>query len=483
MPVETFSWSEVDSFLDRKAERGRLEDWWDGSERTPINLYGRRRTGKSWLFRRIAHDKPAVILVARRLAPGAQLRYFADQLESVLGFRPDIPDVATLFRILLRAAHSQKFLAVIDEFPYLLPRGKPAADRMLSGIAAVFEEEFSTSRLKLIVCGSTVETMASLQSEKNPLHNRFTSLVIRPLPFGEARLFLSELAPIEAFERFAIVGGMPRYLSLLRKGSLREVTCRQILDHNAPLFDEVRAALTQELIQSGQHFSILEQLAKGDETMAEIAAPLRQKTSELTPYLELLSELELVERRLPLGADASSRLGHWHLTDPFFAFWFRFVFPFQDGLESGLGAQDLYDAEVAPALAEHVSHVFEEWSRTWARANYGRIATTIEPWWGNAHNKYRQSGERTSEEIDLVGTSRSKVTLVGEAKWTSKPMPAGVLDDLVRFKLPALKQAGFSIVDEPTVLLVSKSGYAPGLVTRAETDPKLVLVDVASELA
>ncbi len=63
--------------------------------------------------------------------------------------------------------------------------------------------------------------------------------MIRPLPFGEARLFLSELAPIEAFVRFAIAGGMSRYLSLLRKGSLREVTCRQILDHNAPLFDEV----------------------------------------------------------------------------------------------------------------------------------------------------------------------------------------------------------------------------------------------------
>jgi hypothetical protein len=483
MPVERFSWSEVDSFLDRVDERERLDQWWVSSEHQPINLYGRRRTGKSWLFRRVAHDKPAVILVARKSAPGAQLSEFADQLEPVLGVRPDIPDVPSLFRILLRAGRMQKFLAVVDEFPYLLPRGKAPVDRVLSGIAAVFEEELAASRLKLIVCGSTVETMASLQREKNPLHDRFTPLIIRPLPFDKARLFLKSLAPIEALERFAVAGGMPRYLSLLGTGPLRETVSRQILDHNAPLFDEVRAALAQELLQSGQYFSILQQLAKGDKSIADIAAPLKQRSGELTSYLETLAELGLVERRLPLGADDTSRQGHWHLTDPFFAFWFRFVFLFQDGLESGLRDEDVFDGEVAPALSEHVSRVFEEWSRSWARENYGRTATIVESWWGNALNKYRKSGERTTEEIDIVGTARSKVNLLGEAKWTSKPMQAKVLDWLERYKLPALKQAGFSVVDQPTILLLSKSGYSSALMEKAESDPKLVLVDVAAELA
>jgi uncharacterized protein len=307
--------------------------------------------------------------------------------------------------------------------------------------------------------------------------------VIRPLPFTHARVFLKGLTPTAAFERFAVAGGMPRYLSLLNNGALREAVCRQILDHNAPLFDEVRTALAQELIQAGQHFSILEQLAPGDKTISEIADPLRQRSSELTPYLDALTELGLVERRLPLGADSSSRLGHWHLTDPFFAFWFSFVFPFQDGLENGLAAGDLFDAEVAPALSRHVSHVFEDWSRAWARENYGSTATTIAPWWGNALDAYRKNGERSSEEIDIVGTARSKVTLLGEVKWTSKPMAAGVLDSLERFKLPALKQANFSVVAKPTILLISKTGYAPPLVKKAASDPRLVLVDVASELA
>jgi AAA+ ATPase superfamily predicted ATPase len=482
MLAEDFTWSEVDSFRNRVDERDRLQRWWEGPDRQPINLYGRRRSGKSWLFRRVAHGKPAILLVARRSAPGRQLSEFAAQLEPVLGVRPEIPDVQTLFQVLLRTAHSQKLLAVIDEFPYLLPRGQAAADRLLSGIAAVLEEELGSSQLKLIVCGSTVSVMESLQGERSPLHGRFTPLRLRPLSFEHARLFMPGLTPAESFERFAIAGGMPRYLTLLSAGTLRSAVAREILHKDAPLFDEARTALGQELAQSGQYFSILEQLATGDKVISDIAAPLRQKPAELTSYLETLSELGLVERRLPLGAPDSSRLGHWHLTDPFFAFWFRFVFPFQDDLESGLGSDDLFDTEVAPALGAHVSQVFEDWARSWARQKFGRRVSRIASWWGKAANEYRRSGERTTEEIDVVGIGRSRVTLVGEAEWTNRPMSSGVLDALTRYKLPALGQAGFTLSTDLTVVLLSKSGYSVALQNEAEHDPKLMLVDVPTEL-
>ncbi len=480
--MKTFAWPEVGSFLDRDAERSRLDQWWESRDRQPINVYGRRRVGKSWLLRRVAHGKPSIFLVARRSAPGRQLSEFAVQLEQVLGVRPEISDVPSLFRVLLRAGRTQKILAIIDEFPYLLPRGEVASDRLLSGIAAVLEEELGSSQLKLIVCGSTVSVMESLQSERNPLHGRFTPMSVRPLSFAHARLFMNGLTAVESFERFAIAGGMPRYLSLLGNGSLRRAISKEILDQNAPLFNEVRTALAQELAQSGQHFSILEQLATGDKLTSEIADQLRAKPADLTSYLDILSRLGLVERKLPLGAPSNSRVGHWHLTDPFFAFWFRFVFPFQDDVESGLGAGDLFDTEVAPAVTGHVSHAFEEWSREWTRRNFGQNATTVSSWWGNAVNEFRRTGERTSEEIDIVGMRRSEVTLIGEAKWTNKPMSAHVVDALERFKVPALRQAGLRISPEVTTLLLSKSGYSPGLRKRAASDPKLILVDVLAEL-
>jgi len=70
-----------------------------------------------------------------------------------------------------------------------------------------------------------------------------------------------------------------------------------------------------------------------------------------------------VRRKLPVGARASSRGGHWELSDPFLRFWFRFVFPYQAELEAGLRAEDLWKSTVKPALSDHVAPVFEELCR------------------------------------------------------------------------------------------------------------------------
>lgn len=69
MPVGPYTWPLVDEFVDREAELTRLEAWWASAERMPLNVYGRRRVGKSWLLRRFGHDKPAVLLVAQCSSP------------------------------------------------------------------------------------------------------------------------------------------------------------------------------------------------------------------------------------------------------------------------------------------------------------------------------------------------------------------------------------------------------------------------------
>jgi AAA+ ATPase superfamily predicted ATPase len=49
--MDMYNWPLVGEFLDREDELARLEEWWTGPDRMPINLYGRRRVGKSWLLR------------------------------------------------------------------------------------------------------------------------------------------------------------------------------------------------------------------------------------------------------------------------------------------------------------------------------------------------------------------------------------------------------------------------------------------------
>jgi AAA+ ATPase superfamily predicted ATPase len=155
-----------------------LEDWWTDSTRDALCVYGRRRVGKSWLFRRFADGKEAVVLVADERAFAPQFALFAAQFEDVLGVRPAIEDASDLVRLLYRLGRERPLLAVIDEFPSLLPRGG-ARKPMLSAIAAVMEDERDASKTKLLLCGSIISQMESLLAQSSPVHGRLQPLDVR----------------------------------------------------------------------------------------------------------------------------------------------------------------------------------------------------------------------------------------------------------------------------------------------------------------
>lgn len=479
-----YTWLRAGEFLNREVELARLEEWWEGPERMPINLYGRRRVGKSWLFRRFANGKPALILVAERLAEGSQMQRFAAQIGAFTedGIQPDVGDVSSLFRTIYRLSRRGKILVVIDEFPLLLGTTQAAVDRTLSGIQAVIEEERDGSRLKLIVCGSAIGQMEALQGAANPLHGRLIPLEVRPIKRLDAPLFLPGNAPDTLFTRYTISGGMPRYLAALASGSIEAAVCREILRPDAPLWNEGRTIVQQELAEPGTHFSILEQLATGDKRVGEVGAAMRTPAKHLSPYLAKLERLRLVERTLPFGAPPTRRDSQWRLSDPFLRFWFRFVFPFQAELEAGLDPVDLFRGEIKPDLSHFVSPAFEDAARNHARMSLGSLATRVGRWWGKSLHAHRRSGERSTEEIDLVGTARNRVTVVGEARWTNRMMGLDILSDLETFKIPALAQDGLTITENLSIVLYSRSGYTTSLREHAHDNPNIDLVDVNAML-
>ncbi len=477
---QPYHWPLREQLLDREAELAAMDDWYAGPDRKPLNVFGRRRVGKSWLLRAFAHGKPALILVAEKIAEGTQLARFAQRLEPEVGFRPDLPDVVSLMRTLYRLGRTRELLVILDEFPYLLPPGQRQRDATLTGIQAVWEDERDESRTKLVICGSHVAQMEELMAEGSALRGRLTPLAVAPFSFAEASGFFAELGVAQRIERFAVTGGMPLYLDELgRGGSLRDRVCKRVLDSRGPLFDDPRKILEQELRQPQVYFSILESLASGGKTLDELGSALRSKGPSLTAYLRTLREMRIVERVLPITATPTAQGGVYRLSDGFFRFWFRFVFRFQDDLSAGLRAADLYDAEVRPALADHVAPVFEQICRAWVRAHAGGVATRVGSWWGRARDDLRRAGERQTEEIDVVGMARGRVTLVGECKWTGKPLSAAVLDDLRRYKIPALRQDDVRLAaGGPLVMLFSRSGFTEGLRGLAAGDAQLRLVDL-----
>lgn len=105
--------------------------------------------------------------------------------------------------------------------------------------------------------------------------------------------------------------------------------------------------------------SLLEELSTGRKSLGDLATALGRKTTDLQGHLRSLGEMRIVRRFAPVTAREHERSHRYGLADDFMRFWFRFVFPFQEDLKTGLPAPTLYDDEIAPFLADHVSPAFE----------------------------------------------------------------------------------------------------------------------------
>ena len=460
-------------FRDRADERTAMEAWYDREdEQRALMLHGRRRAGKSWLFRAFAHGKDADIFVASTRGLADQLHGFAGQLASD-GEQPDLQDLETFLRVLYRRAKGKRRLAVIDELPNLI-----AVDSTLpSTLLKVMEEEAAGSRLKLILTGSHVALMEELLAERQPLHDRLQRLRVRPLDFWSARTILGDGPAERLLTAYGLAGGMPRYLSELEDAADPLATLAEVaLSPLGRLFDEGRAVLAQELQQPATYFSLLAALAFGPADFETVGRRSRVERHRITKYLATLRDLGLVASRVPVTESGiRTRSRSYVLADDFLRFWFRYVFPFQPDLEAGLDPTIIVKNEIEPTLADHLAPTIEEVARAWVRRSGLGSATKVGAWWGRSVDSYRRRGERTSEEIDIVGLKGNRATVVGEVRWRSRPMSVEILDELDRFKLPALEQAGVK-VSHPEIVLVSRSGFSDGLRRAAEMEPRIHLM-------
>lgn len=480
MSLQTYDWPAVAQFRNRTAELARLERWWDDPSPEPMSMWGRRRVGKSWLFRRFAHGKPSIILVADRVSLGLQLQRMGRELEPFLGVEPRIDTLADLFTTLYRLSRESKVLVVIDEFPYLLGSTQAEQAASLTAIQAVMEQERDASQIKLVLTGSTIATMRDLLNEQNPLHGRLVPFQLRPLAFAHARQLMGEHRARQGCEaeltHFAIAGGMPRYLTALSGEDLDAEVTNRVLDPGGSLFNEPRALLASELREPAMYFSILATLAVKPALASEISAKLRVESRDLTVYLNALEQLHLVTRYEPVGS-AKARRGatRWRCDDDFIRFWFRFVQPYQGELEAGADPDAFMRHRVQPHLAEHMSWTFERVVTEWMRTHYANVAPQVGSWWGNALNSLRRTDERSTEEIDVVVVDGRRVVAVAEAKWTNGDMTADVLTDLDNYKLPALAQAGFE-VSGADIVLAAKRGFSESLQAMSSTRPNVKLL-------
>src|SRR6266542_3850608 len=207
---------------------------------------------------------------------------------------------------------------------------------MLSALQLAWDQHFERSQAMIVLCGSHVRTMELLMAYSSPLYGRMTGQWrMQPLPFRTLRTFLPGWPADQQVAVYAMVGGMPAYLSWFRADrSLLENVHDNMLAPGSLALDEALVLLAEELREPRAYLAILAAIGNGNHTFKAIKDATLLGDVHLPAYLSTLQELRFVERRLPITIppvkQRISRQGRYHLSDPFLRFSFRFLHPHRD---------------------------------------------------------------------------------------------------------------------------------------------------------
>jgi AAA+ ATPase superfamily predicted ATPase len=398
-----------------------------------ILLYGRRRVGKtSLLLHWAAQSKAPYTYWAAEKEPAALQRrkFYADLLGMPANRSPVFESWSDTWDAIAQLLGNQQRLLILDELPYAA-ESDPA---MLSALQHAWDRWIKTSNLTLVLCGSQVHTMETLLSQQSPLFGRMTGQWhLQPLPFHSLSQFLPKWSIDERVAGFAMVGGVPAYLEWLDpERSLVENIRKVILSPGSMFVAEPTFLLYDEVRDPHVYLAILKAIGLGAHMLNDIHSATLIDKSHLSSYLSRLQELYLVERRLPAtiptGARRQSRMGRYHLSDPYFRFYFRFLAPFHDTLT--FEPERVLD-QVKTGLRAFVGQTaFEELSQEWVIAQGRKGLLPFEPDIVGSHWS-------AGVQADVVAINwPEKQIIIGECKWGADGIDRQVVRDLLENKIP-----------------------------------------------
>ncbi len=451
-------------FVNRTEELSRLQELYDSADAELAVIFGRRRLGKTALVTRSLDGyDDAVVYQVRQKTSSLQLQQFIDVAAETY---PGVTRLREDWETVLGYLADQDAIVVLDEFPYLVEQD----ESLPSVLQAMFDHEFDDSSATFVLVGSSISMMEEAALLGNsPLYGRSSlKMDIRQLPFDAAMQFFDEDLPAaDQVFTWGVFGGVPYYLEeVVPDASLGNNVQRTILSRHGSLHDEPDYVLRMELTEPTRYFSILEGIAGGNTSRNEIAGATGIDYNQLSKYLDRLSRLRLVDQHVPITERKErSKRSRYRIRDPFFRFWFRFVYGSGDRYDE-LG-DEAYEVLVEPELADFVSHSFEELCCTALRTLYpDHTITDTGQWWYNDH------------EVDVVGLTTGETLIVGECKFQQSPLGYDALSKLEGHvdELRWTPDGGRDRVEQ--YALFSRSGFTQSVEEAADERGELRLFSV-----
>ena len=419
-------------FYGRESERKKLNTMFHSDGQKISLIYGRRRIGKSELIKQVLKgtDLKSIYYECKQTTEQNNVDSLSELIGEAFNFpKPAFENIENLLRFLFKSSEQKPLILVLDEYSYLRENVK-GLDSILQSVIDSYKD---TSKIKLIICGSYVDTMKALLAKQNPLYGRIDLTInLKPMDYYDSALFYSDFSDEDKVRLFSVFGGIPYYNRLIdAQKSVRENIIDLIASPGARLENEVSMYLNSEISKITNANEVFEALAKGFSRYKDLLNQSNVSSGPaLVDILDKLIRMDVVAKEAPINDENNRKKSGYFISDNLSLFYYKYIF--RNISRMNLMDSDIfYDKYIAADFeTKYVPKIFESICRQYLiRKNRKGLMDEIFEKIGKYY--YDDPIEKKNGEFDIV-TLDDNGYIFYESKFRKDPITESMIQNEIR---------------------------------------------------
>ena len=341
-------------FFGRKENIKAISKFFNSDKDNAALIYGRRRVGKTELIKHCLKGTKitSIYYECKETSEINNVISLSEIIAETFGLPPlafDTFEASLAF--LYKQARDKDLILVIDEYPYV----RKVVEGLDSIIQSFIDNNKSTSKLKLILCGSYVETMKSLLSEENPLFGRFDLVMnLKAMDYYDSSLFYKNFSDEDKVRLYSVFGGIPYYNRRIDSSkTVRQNIIDLIASPGSRFENEVQMHLKSEISKMQNAYEVFETLAKGFVRFKDILSQSQVSSSPtLVDVLDKLISMDVVVKESPINDEKNKKKAGYYISDQLTLFYFKYIYRNLSRL-AVMDSEVFYDKFIEADFEEH----------------------------------------------------------------------------------------------------------------------------------
>lgn len=349
-------------FFGRKENIKAISKFFNSDKDNAALIYGRRRVGKTELIKHCLKGTKttSIYYECKETSEINNVKSLCEIISETFGLPPLAFDTfESTLAFLYKQAKEKELTVVIDEYPYI----RKVVEGLDSIIQSFIDNNKSTSKLKLILCGSYVETMKSLLSEENPLFGRFDLVMnLKAMDYYDSSLFYKDFTDEDKVRLYSVFGGIPYYNRRIDSSkTVKQNTIDLIASPGSRFENEVQMHLKSEISKMQNAYEVFEALAKGFVRFKDILSQSQVSSSPtLVDVLDKLISMDIVVKESPINDENNKKKAGYYISDQLTLFYFKYIYRNLSRL-AVMDSEVFYDKFIEADFEEHyVPLTFEQ---------------------------------------------------------------------------------------------------------------------------